>query len=274
MRPWRYAFMRPSKKARKWWKMLNVPLLLPLTTIFYFLSVPLRFFNAFMYNVVIYNVATLYDRVAEIFFPRRGQIRYEYGSRYLFLWIVEFPWRLLKHGIVIVLALLESFVMTVYETIFPTLTLYHGTSGNAGVQITQKGLWLVGDGNFAGSGLYFAIDKRAAEHYARWLADPIIIKARVTLGYSFPLACAPYKVRKALYGRDGDMIMRWGKQNMIHSVEWWRQDTKWWEYALLAPRGQYVRTWRIRILYIESFFDSKMKRIWGGKSLWMRSLMD
>lgn len=273
MRPWRYLFMRPSKKAHFWWKILNVPLLIPLSTILYVLTTPLRFFNALVYNMIIYNFATLYDRVLEIFVPRRGKIRHMEGTAYLSIWLIQFPWRVIKHGLTIVLAIAESSVMTVYETIFPTITLYHGTSAKAGVQITQKGKWYVGDGNFAGSGLYFAINKRAAEHYSRWLNDPILIRARVTLGYAFPLACAPKYIRKALYGRDGDMITKWGKKNNIRSVEWWRSDTQWWEYALLAPRGEFVQTWRIRILYVESFWEEKIRRIWGGKTLWMHSLL-
>lgn len=272
MRPWRYWYTRPSERAHYWWNLLFIPLLLPITTVLYFLSAPLRFVNALVYNLLLYNIATIYDRLAEIIVPKRGVIRFRYGADYWLTWIIGFPWRFFKHGTVILLAILESLAMTIWDTIFPALTLYHGTSGDAGVSISQKGKWKVGEGNFAGSGLYFAIDKSTAEHYARWGLDPIIIKARVTLGFSFPLACAPANIRQALYGRNGDKITRWGRKNGIKSVEWWRHDTGWWEYALLYPRGKYIDTWRIRIIYIESKTKGRIKRIWGGKSLWMNSM--
>lgn len=272
MRPWRYWFSKPSMSARYWWNLIFIPVILPVTTIFYFLSTPLRFVNAVFYNLVLYNLATIYDRLGEIFFPKRGVIRYRDGSNYLLFWSIGLPMRIIKHGVALLLALLESSIMVLLDTIFPALTMYHGTSGEAGISISQKGKWKVGEGNFAGSGLYFAINKSTAEHYAGWGKDPIIIKARVTLGFSFPLACAPKEIRKALYGRNGDKITHWAEQNFIPSVEWWRRDTGWWEYALLHPRGKFIRTWRIRIIYIESKTNGRMKRIWGGKSLWMNSI--
>ncbi|MEN9443218.1 MAG: hypothetical protein RIS47_108 [Bacteroidota bacterium] len=272
-RPWRYLFFTPGAKARLRWKRYYALGLLPLSTILYVLITPLRFVNAVGYNILIYNLATLYDHLAEILLPRRGRIRHKSGGEYLLHWVFGLPFRFVKHGGVICLGLTESVLLTLWETVFPTLTLYHGTSGLAGVSISQQGKWLVGEGNFAGSGIYFAISEKTARHYARWGTDPIIIKARVSLGFCYPLACAPEYIRMGLYGIDGDRITRWAQKHGVPSGEWWRRDTGWWEYVLFETRGKLVDTWRIRILYIKDFSTGKPRRIWGGKSTWMSSVL-
>ena len=47
-----------------------------------------------------------------------------------------------------------------------TLTMMHGTSEESSIKISGPGRWLIGDGNFAGSGIYFTMEKRVAMHYA------------------------------------------------------------------------------------------------------------
>ena len=57
------------------------------------------------------------------------------------------------------LAVVDTMIMFVFSLVWPTLTLYHDTSPKALYDITQKGRWLVGGGNFGVSGIYFGCSR-------------------------------------------------------------------------------------------------------------------
>lgn len=187
---------------------------------------------------------------------------------YLILWLILLPWRFLKY---IVwksgLTLVESLFFTVYDTFIPTLTMYHGTSGEASALITSKGNWKVGSGNFAGSGIYFAIYKRTADHYQRMNSDGVIIVSRVTLGRILNMSKAPRHVRE-MVASNGDGITNYGLKHGYRTTEWWRKDSGWWEYCMLDKGGPYDHPWHIRELYIYKADSGIKKRIYGSMASW------
>jgi hypothetical protein len=270
-KPWRKFQKQPTKfntffNNYLWFlgKMTSFGLYICLT--------PLRFINAVYYNVWVYGLWSIRDNFADIVNPKTGMISRKRGIIYLFLWIVGFPVRLIKYAGIGIAQLFEGAIFVAIDTVIPALTLYHGTQRESSISISKPGQWKVGSGNFAGSGLYFAIDKNVARHYARNANDSVIIVVRVTLGKCKNLSLAPQDVyRLAGSGNySGDRITNWGIDNGFNSVEWWREGAKWWEYCMLNKRnGEYVKTAKIRILYIENMQTGNKERVWGGKSLWI-----
>jgi Poly(ADP-ribose) polymerase catalytic domain len=238
----------------------------------YLLLFHLRFVNAVYYNIWVHGLWSIRDHLADILNPKTGSIAQKSGFRYALLWLFGLPIRFFKYAGIGILQSWEGILFVGIDSFLPAVTLYHGTQKNASISISKPGKWLVGGGNFAGSGIYFAIDKSVAKHYAGNTSDSVIIVARVTLGCCKNLALAPNNIYH-LAGKgssSGDNITKWGLQKGFKSVEWWREGKNWWEYCLLNSRnGQYVKTRRIRILYVENVSTGHKERIWGGKSFWL-----
>jgi hypothetical protein len=229
---------------------------------------PIRVINALYFNIILFWSIVFCDSIMELIHPRLGVCRRYKGIRYLWHWLLNFPERLFnifrRNG----LALVEGILMTGVDTVFPTYTMYHGTSFKGiGTNIAQAGRWYVGSGDYAGSGIYFGFYRKTAEHYAKG-EDHALIVSRVTLFPCRNSATLPYKLRKKI-GSDGTGISSklpfpW------KSIEHWRDHeyAQWFEYCLVQREkaGQYIRTWRARpVCVLKHNFP---KRIWGGLSLW------
>jgi len=266
-RPYRLLLRRPSSVLRSLYVVL-FPATLVADVILYTCALPLRLFNAIYYDLCVLNLATARDALGELLLPRRGRARSLKGLAYLSHWITTFPSRLVANLGRVLWSVLDGLSMVFVDIVCPTLTMYHGTSFSSAVNITQPGTWVVGSGNFAGTGVYFSMRRSVAEHYA---SGGVVICARVTLGHNYPLSCAPRSIRDAV-GRDGDRITDWGLECGITSVEHWRDGRGgWWEYCLLRQRHDpQERMWQIRPLYVVRVGRRFPERIWGGKHTWLR----
>ena len=79
---------------------------------------------------------------------------------------------------------------------------------------------------------------------------------------------SPQSERGCLGNRD--LIFNWCQVKRVCNQQ--KDHAQWWEYVLLHPhKGDYVSTWRIRILYIHNLNTSKKERVWGRKALWLFS---
>jgi hypothetical protein len=245
-----------SGLAPAWWIIMHVAL------------TPIRIINAIYFDIILYWTVNLCDSIAEMFHPKTSEYRHSRGMEYLRRWFTGFPKRLFhifsRNGS----ALLEGLLMVGVDTVFPTYTMYHGTRfKGVATNIAQEGRWLVGGGDYAGSGIYFGFYKKTAEHYAED-GDHAIIVARVTLFPCRNSATFPHRLRKKI-GNDGVGITK-GLGFPWKSIEHWRDHdyAKWFEYCLIQPdmAGEYIRTWRARPIAILK--HNHPSRIWGGLSLW------
>lgn len=247
----------------------------------YILVSPLRLVNAIWYDIVVYAFFSFKEAFLDLFAPRKQKWARKKNFKYYFCWLFGFPYRFVVFFFSIVGRSLEGMVYTVVDLFVPTLTMMHGTSEGASINISKPGEWIVGRGDFAGAGIYFAMSKRVAKHYAYASsriasqnspngANPVIIYARVSLGKNVNMSVIPPD-KRALVANDGVALTRWGKGENITSFEWWRSDHNWWEYCMIAsPIGVHVKTWRIRVLYIYDMKENEYLRVWGGKAFWYR----
>jgi hypothetical protein len=229
---------------------------------------PLRIVNAIYFDIVLYWSVVFCDSINELLHPRLKYRKNTKKCNYLCRWIVLFPLRLIRIFQRNGFALLEGIVMSGVDIVFPTFTMYHGTSFKGiATNIAQQGRWFVGSGDYAGSGIYFGFFRKTAEHYAKG-EDHAIICARVTLFPCRNSATLPSCLRKKI-GCDGSRISR-DLPFPFRSIEHWRNHSyaQWFEYCLVQPgkEGRYIRTWRARPICV--LHNSLPKRIWGGLSLW------
>ncbi len=249
---------------RGFWSFLKTPLYVVLT--------PLRFVNAFFYNIVVHSSFEFFNYLGEIFDPTSPK---EGGANFI-TWLLLMPLRLIKYGWHYLLSLTESIIWTAIDTVVPALALYHGTSKDASVSICQSpgrvgakdwysGVWNVGGGNYAGNGIYFAPLRSTAEHYAN---DAMII-CRVSLGKVIDLGMAPKYVYRQCGYPNALGATEWGLKNGYTTGEWWRSDEGWWEYCMYDWQNRYNSSWRIRPLYVEDLKSKRVYRIPGGMSHWL-----
>lgn len=266
-KPWRNYLRSPSEKLFDFFKTFWV---IPLIVDFllYILLTPLRFINAVYYNVWVHGLWTFNDHFNEIFKPKLKGIRYKKGKEYRKAWREGFSERLKTHTVLGLIQFGEGLLFIIIDTFIPALTMYHGTDKNASISISKPGKWLVGSGNYAGSGIYFAIDKEVAKHYS-YGDEPVIICARVSLGRIKNLNLTPSEIQSCVEYK-GKKITDWGLEKKYHTMEWWRADNQWWEYCLLRHQNTAAqRSWKIRVLYLQNMKTKRMERVWGGKSLWL-----
>ncbi len=209
-----YFFQKPYRRFLKknsnfWYKWNKYLWILPFLTkiFFYIILTPLRFINALYYNIWVYGLWSVRDNIAEIFNPKMKGMRHKTGFKYFIYWIFGLPIRLVKYAWRSIIQILEGTLFVVVDTVFPALTMYHGTKKGAAYDITQPGEWKVGGGNYAGSGIYFAMKKHVANHYAG--GNGVIICSRVTLGRNYNLAVAPPYIKNNI-ATDGESITDWG----------------------------------------------------------------
>lgn len=269
-KPWRIFYKGNSgrdyhnKELRERYQWDKVPLYIVLT--------PLRFFNAFYYNMIIHCAFEMYNYVIEVFMPNNDKE----GADDYFRLIAFIPWRVLKyvvwHG---GLTVFESAIWTVVDTFVPALTLFHGTNEQSSTTITHAGrdgyscsltgIWNVGSGNYAGNGIYFAPARSTALHYARGS----LIVCRVSLGKVLDLGLAPGYVFRQCGYPNALGATKWGLENGYVTGEWWRKDCKWWEYCMYDWKNRYNYSWRIRPLFVLNLYNKSLQRIPGGMCHWL-----
>ncbi len=274
-KPWRpfmkYNTLSDNAKPgmRKFLRVLQIP--------FYIICTPLRFINAVYYNLVIYNLYAWSNYIIEIFVPSDDTE----GASDIVDWFIYLPKRIVKyllwHGI---LTTIESAVWTIIDTIFPAFTLYHGTAVVYADSMLcdprrnhhrmrtsgwKSGTWDVGDGNYAGDGIYFGIFRNTLRNYQKGAA----IAARVTTGKSIDTILMPDYIY-AYAGHDGAKpVSNWGLNNGYTSGEWWRADGPWWEICMFDRQNRYNDSWRIRPIYAIYTHNGIMQRIPGGPAHWL-----
>jgi len=229
-------------------------------------STPLRLINAIYFNILLSWSVNIYDSLAEVINPKLGKMRHKTGLSYMFFWIIGFPIRLIIMIVKNIFVFIEPIMMTGVDIIFPTYTMYHGTSyGDAHADIAQKGRWYVGSGNYAGTGIYFGMAEKVAKYYSD---SNTIILVRVMLSFNRNIATTPSSIRGNIgLGYSGDEISR-KLPKFWSSIEHWRSDMGWFEYCIIQPpkkKYSMVTTWRARPIAVVK--DNKLARIWGGKSI-------
>lgn len=242
------------------------------------LTTPLRVVTALYFDVLVYLFVMMSDAVDELLHPKLGKMRHRKGKDYWFRWITGLPfragWLLYKNA----LAVLDSMLMFVTSVAWPTFTMYHGTAPDAVYDIAGRGRWLVGSGNYGGSGIYFGRSPRVAVHYSRSASrgagEAHVIIARVTL--SMLRNCGTLREHhRSNVGRMGASGVDLAKSIKFpyFATELWRKDKDWWEYCILRgdQAGQFVSSWRIRpIGFVKTSGDhilgGALERLWGGHS--------
>ena len=246
---------------------------------FYIALTPLRFINAAYYNIVIYNLYAWSNYFIEVFVPSDDTE----GANDAVDWIIYLPKRIGKywlwHG---VLTTIESVVWTMIDTIFPSVTLYHGTAvecadnmlcdphRNANRKKNKgwlTGVWNVGGGNYAGDGIYFGVFRKTLHNYEQGSA----IATRVTMGRTIDTVLMPDCVYATAGHPNAKAVSNWGLDNGYVCGEWWRSDrgTNWWEICMYDRKNRYNESWRIRPIYAIHAASGIMQRIPGGPAHWL-----
>ena len=275
-KPWRVFFHHHHFSdsfncfLRPFLTLLQIPLYIVLT--------PLRFGNAVFFNLFTHLLFETFNYFAEFSSPK--DIQDKKPLKRFWLWTIGLP----KRFVVYIcwhwtLTIIESIIWTLVDTVYPALTLYHGTTREAAENIVADpsrnrsfennrytGNWWVGGGNYAGDGIYFAPAYSTAQHYS----SDVIIVSRVSLGRVLDLAIAS----KYLYNLCGKPnardVTRWGLSHQFTTGEWWREGRNWWEYCMFDPGNRYNFSWRIRPLYVIEKDESFMNvRIYRGMAHWL-----
>lgn len=270
-KPWFVFFKKnrfddqANETLRQVFEVLKVP--------FYVLLAPLRLANAVFFNILVHCTFEMFNYLMEVLFPTSS----DEGEGSWWRWTLLLPWRLIKyflwHG---TLTLVESVTWTLVDLVLPAQTLFHGTAYDAADSIVASpgrgldrygdiGVWMVGGGNYAGNGIYFAPARSTAVHYS---AGSMIV-CRVTLGRTLDLGLAPRFVYEACGHPDALAATDWGLKNGFVTGEWWRSDAGWWEYCMYDWQNRYNFSWRIRPLYVLSLETGNIQRIPGGMCHWL-----
>lgn len=274
-KPWR-PFMKRNLLNDKFKKPMRIILRI-LQFPFYVALFPLRFINAVYYNLLIHNVYEWSNYLLEVLQPSDPKE----GSGSVGKWIVYLPVRIVKyllyHGL---LTFIESVIWTALDTIFPAVTLYHGTSETAADNMLEPkrnkqrlrsaerrtGTWTVGGGNFAGDGIYFGIFRKTLKNYQSGSA----IVARVTTGRSVDTVLMPDSVYNQAGHANASAVSNWGLRNGYISGEWWRSgNCQWWEICMFDRKNRYNDSWRIRPIYAINYGSGIMQRVPGGSAHWL-----
>jgi len=266
--PLRFMLKNPNSEfGRRLFIFLHAFQIAPLYwLLIHFLTIPLRVVNSLYFDILVYWSVMLDDSLQEVFMPKRGKYRKLHGFKYCSRWFFALPYRFLVFLFRSIFIIIDSILMFGISVVSPALTMYHGTQFNDSLtKIVQDGRWLVGNGDHAGSGIYFAIRERVARHYSPSGADRGIAILRVTPTFTRNQVTLKKEIRE-LVGNDGQSLSNKLKFP-FRTIEHWRTDMDgWWEYCLVQPgkAGQYIRTWRIRPIAVLKSDDGKITRIWGG----------
>lgn len=236
----------------------------------YVVCTPLRFVNAFYFNILVHLPCAYLDLVLETIHPSGHA---NVGVKVMRVIPNFFKLVVLKGFATTV----ESILFVAVDTVYPALTLYHGTAWKAGISITKPGSWMSSEKDMRcwyGKGVYFAQARSTAEYYGRSKPDMVMIVSRVSHGRMLNLSL----LSKRMYNNIGKDSNKTGRitNNSLNkgypSVYVWAaadgSQHKWWEIVMLDRGGEYDYKWRIRPLYIVGIKDKARRRIFGGMSLW------
>lgn len=271
-KPWMYFYKynkgtdESNYRLRLRYEKMKIPL--------YILLTPIRFINACYYNLVVHLFFEAFNYCLEVIIPTKESE----GDDSTVRWFIMLPWRIIKyplwHG---ALTLIECCVWTIVDTFIPALTLFHGTSYDAGISITQSRgrvgdnsncieVWNVGGGNFAGNGIYFAPERSTALHYS----TGVLIVCRVSLGRTLDLGLAPKRIFDLCGHSNALGVTKWGLNHKYVTGEWWRgSNAKWWEYCMYDWQNRYNQSWRIRPLFLLDLDEHTILRTPGGMYHWL-----
>ena len=275
-------FMRTSDPNEKWPRSIFLflsPLGVGYWLVAYVILTPLRLLNAIYFNIFLFWAISFRDGLADLILPG-----YAHSSRsqYAFKWFTRFPLRLFKLLGRYLLVLFQGLATTGFDLLWPTLTLFHGTTlEHAASEIARSGTWWVGQGNYVGTGIYFSISRKVADHYASSIirkeianqvmlrpgGTPAVIVARVTLDPYRPVATLNEDLRRRV-GWDGDLISREVKFPWV-ALEHWRDDKGWYEFCLIqSKQNTFVNTWRVRPICVIEVNTKTPVRVNGGIAVW------
>lgn len=281
------SFMKDvnGSRGRMGFHLLSLLLIKPVWQLsIWILTTPLRIVTAIYFDVLMYLFVMLSDSVDELLHPKLGKMRHRKGLDYAWRWIFGLPARIVWLIIKNILAVIDSAMMFIISLVWPTFTMYHGAPRDAAYDISGKGRWFVGTGNYGGSGVYFGRSVRVARHYAgsraSTVADQRVIVARVTFTMLRNCATLPQAARQEVGSMgEGGINLAKSLNFPYFATELWRDGKKWWEYCILFgdKAGQFVSSWRIRpigYVYIEgqSHMTGTLERLWGGKGHYCLSL--
>jgi len=262
--PFRRFMRNPRSKWPRRWFLILMPFTFLYRTIMYIISSPLRLLNAVYFDIILFLPVTIRNGLMDLFMPGyRARSRWRHISR----WSLLFPWRLLRLVWKFASSVLQSAAMTVFDLVWHTLTLFHGTNTQVAGNIAHTGIWSAGSGDHAGTGVYFGLEERVARHYSKSAAqsrggEPCVIVARVTLTPCRPAATLPERLRRAI-GRDGDSISK-NMNPLWVSLEHWRVDMKWYEFCVTQKRKRrFTRLWRVRPICLLSKTERPERVRWG-----------
>jgi hypothetical protein len=265
--PLRFMLKNPNSEfGRLFFILTNFPFAFIYWLFIHALTTFIRIINSLYFDILVYWSVMLDDSLQEVFMPKRGKYRREHGFKYYYHWFFALPWRMIKFLWRSVFIILDGILMFGISVVSPTLTMYHGTQFNDRLtKIVQDGRWKVGEGEYAGSGIYFAIKESVARHYSPGGEDRGIAIVRVTPTFTRNPVTLRKDIRE-LVGNDGKKLSK--KLRFPYAtIEHWRTDMGgWWEYCLVQPgkSQKYIRTWRIRPIAVLKSDDGKITRIWGG----------
>jgi hypothetical protein len=269
-RPWAWFLKRnwmgerSKELMREWLWVLELPL--------YILLTPVRFVCAAYFNLVLHLAFEAINMIVETIIPSNDSD----GGDIWWRWLLMIPVRIVKFLVIhLLLSVIESVIWTAIDTVLPALTLYHGTRGDLADNIVTKsegyykfnktGHWWVGDGNWAGDGIYFAPIRSTGTHYSKG----VVIVCRVTPGKILDLGLAPWHVYRECGNPNAHGVTNWGLNNGYVTGLWWRPDCRWWEFCLYDRKNRYNESWRIRPLYVINRDDYFIKPISGGMRHWL-----
>lgn len=234
----------------------------------YFLTLPIRVVLALYYDVMLYISVSLADSIQELVHPKAKGFRNMRGGKYFFRYIWTFPFRFVSFLVRGSTYVLDSFLMLGVSIAFPTLTMRHGTKfEGAASKASQSKKWLVGNGNYAGTGVYFGLSDATAQHYAKQATgggDTSVMLVRMTLSFCKNLSTLSKEKRIVGTGDIGEQLTK-NISPLYQTIEHYRTDFGgWWEYCLLRKgmREKFTSSWRIRPVAV--IRENKITRLYGG----------
>ncbi len=262
-RPW---FQNPKSNWPRRFYLAAFPLILLYNLLIYILLIPIRLVNAVYFDLALFWSVSLRDGVADLLFP---EYRFRDTREFIYKWFSRFPSRLWKFLVRYTRVIFQGIAMTIFDLVWPTLTLFHGTGREAAEKIARTGRWHAGGGDYAGTGIYFGLVPDVAEHYARHNSDPIVIVARVNLTPCRPIATLTNELRRLIGGSGGDALSC-GLGSPWAALEHFRKDGSWYEFCLVQrSKFKLVSPWRIRPICIAG--PVFPERVPGGLVPWPKT---
>ena len=245
---------------------VSIPLRITYSIVSYIILFPIRLINTLYFDFIIFLLTFLQNVIFDLFAPHYPDISV---FKYILFWIIHLPLRIVISLWRIFLALIQSLLAVTSDLFFPRLTLFHGTNIDFAQNIAHEGKWLVGSGNYVGSGVYFAMNPDVAKHYGRNHHDKMaIVVARVMLFPCRPPASFSERIRNKI-GNDGDFITK--NMHLCRSMQHWRDNPKWHEFTILNPKcNEGKRFFRVRTICVTGKWLPK--RVKNGISFWPGNL--